>query len=58
MIYFLCFILGILASFIVLALYCCIVVGAEADKKIKEMNNNKENIKWVIKNYKVNVDIV
>ena len=45
MIYFLCFILGILASFIVLALYCCIVVGAEADKKIKEMNNNKENIK-------------
>ena len=46
MIYFLCFILGILASFIVLALYCCIVVGAEAEIKLYEKNDyNKEDNK-------------
>lgn len=46
MIYFLVFILGILTGIIVLTLYCCILVGAEAEIKLYEKNDyNKEDNK-------------
>lgn len=37
------FILGIITGFITIALYCCVYVGAEADEKIKKMNNEKDH---------------
>lgn len=36
------FILGIITGFIIITLYCCSRVGAEADEKIERMNKEKD----------------